>query len=231
MRRLAALVFIFCCIGTVQAQECVIKVGVDELKPHLSPDLDGGGPLAQNFAQAMASMGCDTEFHWIPWARAFQLTKKGKLTMTFPWGDSLQRRKDFVTSKPIWKSKLYVFHLKSTKLTLSSPKDLSKYSIAGVKGYEYFPKNLDADYGIIKVPSEDMLVGMLMKKRLDGILIWDVLVPNHPDLTKNSNITHDEYVLNQKAGVALFSKYDPNAKKYAEIFDAQFSQYLKDSLK
>lgn len=231
IKKLAWLIFMCFCVGAAHADECVIKVGVDELQPHLSPDLDGGGPLAQSFSKAMSVMGCDTEFHWMPWARAFKLTKKGRLTVTFPWGDSPQRRKDFVTSKPVWSSKLYVFHLKDTALSLTSLKDLSNYSIAGVNGYDYLPKKLDDKYGIIKVPSEDRLISLLLKKRVDGILIWEVLVSNYPELTQNSNITHNDYVLNQKAGLALFSKHDPNAKKYAKIFDVQFTQYLKDNLK
>lgn len=221
-----SLIFIFFCIGAVQAQECVIKVGVDELKPHLSPDLDGGGPLAQNFSKAIAAMGCDTEFHWMPWARAFKLTKSGKLTATFPWGDSPERRKQFITSKPIWNSKLFLFHLKDTPVKLKSVEDLSKYKVAGLKGYVYLPKGKDKIHGIMKVPSQEVLVNVLLKKRVDGILLWEVLLPHYPELTDNPDVVHSDYPLNTKAGLALFSRKDPNSKKYAEIFDVQFSQYL-----
>lgn len=230
VKKLVSLICMLLWLGGAQAKECVIKVGVSELKPHLSPNLDGGGPLAQSFSTAMAVMGCDTEFHWMPWVRAFQLTKKGKLTVTFPWGDSPQRRKDFVTSKPVWNSRLYLFHLKSTPITLNTLKDIKAYKVAGLKGYDYLPKNQDKFYGVIKVPTEDTLVNLLLKKRVDGILMWEVLLSNYPELTDSPSVTHSNYVLNSKAGLALFSKEDPNAKKYAEIFDAQFRQYLHDNL-
>lgn len=223
-----SLIIMFFCIGTVQAKECVIKVGVDELKPHLSPELEGGGPLAQNFSKAIASMGCNTEFHWMPWARAFKLTKSGKLTATFPWGDSPERRRDFVTSKPIWNSQLYLFHLKNSPIQLKGVQDLLKYKVAGLKGYSYLPNGQDKMYNIIKVPTEDALVSVLLKKRVDGILMWEVLMSNYPELKNNPNVTHSDYALNTKAGLALFSRKDPNSEKYAEIFDAQFSHYLKE---
>lgn len=228
IKKLALLILIIFFAVIARAQECVIKVGVDELKPHLSPDLESGGPLAQNFSKSMATMGCDTEFHWMPWARAFKLTKSGKLTVTFPWGDSPERRRDFVASKPIWNSRLYLFHLKDTPVKLARLQDLLKYKVAGLKGYNYLPKGQDRDYNVIKVPTEVALVNILLKKRVDGILMWEVLMSNYPELTENPNVMHSDFALNTKAGLALFSKKDPKSKKYAEIFDAQFSQYLKD---
>lgn len=211
-----------------KAQECVIKVGVNELKPHLSPKLEGGGPLGQSFSKAMSKIGCDTEFYWMPWARSLRMVKSGKITVTFPRVGTIEREKDFVLSKPIWKDELHLYHLSDKNIKLTSVEELTKYNVAGVQGYNYFPKNMENLMHIKKVSNENVLVNVLLKKRVDAILVWDALLYNSPELLDNPNIKKHSYVLNTQKGLALFTKHDPNSKRYAEAFDLQFSKYLKE---
>ncbi|MCG8616896.1 MAG: transporter substrate-binding domain-containing protein [Desulfobacterales bacterium] len=151
MRHLNKSLLMFACMwtitfsGTLWAQTITLAVG--EWAPYTSKT-DESARLAQNLVtKIFAQAGIEVKYVYVPWKRAYNLTKDGKYDGTFPWYRNDERIKDFRFPKePLIKEAYVFFHLKNSQFEWDTLDDLKTYKIGVMSGE--FSEKLLSDHGV-----------------------------------------------------------------------------------
>ena len=109
-----------------------------EWAPFVGKKLKDNGVGAQIIKRAFGKKDIKVKILFMPWEKAFNLTKKGKKgDGTFFWSKNEEREESFFYSLPIIIERNVFFHLKSKKIRWKQIKDLRKKRLGVVKGFSY----------------------------------------------------------------------------------------------
>ncbi len=118
--------------GSLHAAEPVV-VGVGEWAPFCGKKLEQGGVSMQILSEAFKRQGVTVQYKWMPWKRAYEMTRQGEVDCTAPWAmtsDAEDRREVFIVGgSPVMMSRSFFFHLKSKEI----PYDGTVASLKGLK--------------------------------------------------------------------------------------------------
>ncbi|WP_108650054.1 substrate-binding periplasmic protein [Dongshaea marina] len=118
----------------------VVTISSGEWPPWNSKELPGYGLASQIVTRAFTEAGYQTEYHFFPWAEAFDLAKQGKFDASISWGYSQQRAEFFDFSMPIFKTSIYWFYHADSPKKPYNWDDLTRNRpliIGATKGYIY----------------------------------------------------------------------------------------------
>lgn len=132
-----AILFMFIINFDTALAEETIRIATGNWPPYLSRDLKHNGIAAHIISDIFASEGFKVEFDFVPWARAYELSKKGDYDGTAVWLKKPERETDFYFSDPVVKEKHVFFHLKSFKFEWNSIDDLQGLKIGGIAKFSY----------------------------------------------------------------------------------------------
>jgi polar amino acid transport system substrate-binding protein len=122
-----------------------ISITSGEFLPDYSEKLKFYGLMPHIVTESFALAGIDTNWMFLPWARAKKLVKHGKFDASCCWAKSEERQKHFLYSDPVQSRTYVLFHLKSTKFDWNEIEDLQGIDIGATIGYTYGKEFNDAE--------------------------------------------------------------------------------------
>ncbi len=167
-RYLAIVLCLFIANTPVKAAEKLL-FATGEWLPYTSKNLDGGGVLVELVRSVVLEMGMRPEFIFFPWKRAERLVERGKVFAAFPYGKNADRLSRFQFSDNFFSAPT-VFFYRRGELPIESYdrfEDLRPYRIGGNRGYNYVQWFEKAGLKSHLAESQDQLIKMLEKGRID----------------------------------------------------------------
>ncbi|RDH43652.1 substrate-binding periplasmic protein [Zooshikella ganghwensis] len=144
--------------------------------------------------QSYHKMGYTIELNILPWPRALEFVKEGKVNLLFPAGKNSARQKIFHYSKEyVNEAKFLIYTLKNKSINWKGVKSLKGMNIAVKKDYNYGELFNDADYfNKISVNNISQGFKMLFANRVDGFAGYE----------KNW-----DYIISKEGNASNFKKY------------------------
>ena len=239
------LVFLFLVTGIISAQNS-IKLSNGEWEPYLSENLKHYGVASHIVTQAFQNAGIQVDYVFLPWKRAYEDAKAGKVHGSLIWSYVEERTQDFYYSDTVIISESVFFHLKSKNFEWSSAGDLKKYKIGGTIGYKYkFQEEPGGDALVLDEASSDELnFKKLLNNRIDAFPVSKDV--GYAMITSNflprevKQFTHHSKPYDQTKFFLLLSRAVPENEQIVKKFNeglaklkssGKYDKYLLDSNK
>lgn len=214
----------------------VIKVATGEWHPYTTEKREDKGCLLKMVADAFATEGIKIEPTFMPWKVAYKRTKAGLYHASVYWYDSKERREDFLLSdQNVSVEYSHFFYNKNKPLRWSDWKDLKDKTIIINEGFTYSDDFFDLtkkhNVNLYKVFKREQNLKMILKNRADAT-IFELKsglkeIENAGAEAQASIVPHKKPVFATK-GYVLFSKNNPESKKYLEIFNRGIKKLFSD---
>jgi polar amino acid transport system substrate-binding protein len=148
-----------------------IRLASGEWPPYLSESLPNQGFAAQIVTEAFALEGITVEYGYFPWARSFDISKRGDWDGTLIWSPTPERLVDFYASDTVITSEDVFFHLKNVPFDYNEMADLAGLQIGATLEYDYGPEFQQAEAdGLLQVErtsSDELNFRKLLAGRID----------------------------------------------------------------
>ncbi|MCG2582151.1 MAG: transporter substrate-binding domain-containing protein [Marinobacter sp.] len=107
-----------------------VVLGIGEhWEPYYSETLPNGGVAVEIVRKAFERSGYALELHWLPWARAFNMAKKGRYDGVLGAWYTEERTQFFTYTHPFLTTELVFFKKKGKRITYTTLQDLKPYTI------------------------------------------------------------------------------------------------------
>ena len=121
---------------TPRASAADITLMTTDYPPYFSANLPNGGPLTEIVVEAFKAVGHHASIQFVPWVRAMEFAKAGKVDGLHGAWHSEEREAWFVFSDPLPGNKVVLFKRRGAKPErFTSYADLAPYTIGIVRGY------------------------------------------------------------------------------------------------
>ncbi|WP_462158886.1 substrate-binding periplasmic protein [Pseudoalteromonas sp. GB56] len=229
---LACLFFSVCS----HAQQ-TIKISTSDWPPYIDRNLESKGFVSQIIKEAFAQVDVKVEFVFLPWARAYDETKRGNFVATSYWYKDKSHSKHFIYSDAITHEKLVFFHFNSLlPNTWNALEDFNKQVIGLTRGYtytksiwQYAQRHPDNTY---VVGSDEQNFQMMLLGRVDivpaqEIVGWQYVHTLFPpqDIARVRVMSP---AIDTPTGHLLFPKVNKDSKKIRSLFNKGLAK-LKES--
>ncbi len=221
------LIFLFILISSICFGQETISVATGEFPPTVGSKLKHYGFASHMLSLAFKTQGIKTKFIFLPWIRAYKITKTGKYHATSSWFCTKRRQKDFYCGKRVVKTDFYFFYLAATNFHWETLNDLKKYKIGLTLGYTYndeFIKMVkDKKLNIQEVENDKQNFSKLFMGRMD--IFPMELIGGYYILRKNFapeqlyKIKHHPKPLHNSTAHPLFPKTRKDSKKLLKTFN------------
>jgi polar amino acid transport system substrate-binding protein len=114
-----------------------ITIAVGDWPPYLSSHEKNKGIVAGIITEIFSAAGYDVKYKFLPWARAYDQTKRGDFDCTGVWLKKSERQADFYYSDPVLKEKHVFFHRIDVPFHWRSMNDLKGMKIGGIQRFSY----------------------------------------------------------------------------------------------
>ena len=166
-----------------------VILATGEWPPYVSADLEGQGATVEVVRAAFKAVGVDVEIRFYPWTRTMYEAKHDKaLAGYFPEYPREEVESEFLLSDSIGKSPLGFAKIKGRRIQWLTHSDLTKYSIATVRGYAN-GERLDA---MVKagdiVADESVSDTFVLRKVLAGRVDYGVIDINTFDYLMKADV-------------------------------------------
>lgn len=152
-----------------------VQLANGEWPPYVSPTLEQGGPISQLIASAFANEGITTQYTWLPWVRGYRQALNGDIAGAVLWSKSAEREKYFYFSDPVLEEENRIYFRKGFHFDWQTEEDLANFIIGANTGYFYNEKfaqlEREGKLNVTRVDTEKQLIEMLLKERLDIIVL------------------------------------------------------------
>lgn len=215
-----------------------IYISSGEWPPFIGSDLPNYGFVGDIITRAFAEEGYKVKFEFLPWARAYAETKRGKYDATAIWMHSAEREVDFFYSLPVSQEEFVFFYRVKKSFYWKTLTDLAPYRLGGVVAYSY-GKELDSllDSGVLAIERDGLAaknLEKLAKGRVDvvpeekhiGYYLINQEIPHLKHL-----ITHDKKPFLINNNYLLFPKSNIESEKLLEIFNRGLRKQLSKNEK
>lgn len=222
-------------IGSATDMPTIVLVGEDEWYPY-SAYKDGKlqGLAVDVIDAAYAAVNVKVQFKTAPYVRCMMLVESGQELGCF---DSLKDSKLIRThlfhSEPIFKAEIGIYAKSDSKEDNLKPADLKGKHVGVTHGYTYSDA-VDGDQLILRevAPTDLSNLRKLLLNRSEYSLVYtrvvDYLVNKYPGEFKDK--IRRVGSLNQSDLYLSFSKYRPEAKKFANLLDIGLRKIRKNGV-
>ncbi|MBG3877211.1 transporter substrate-binding domain-containing protein [Desulfovibrio oxamicus] len=147
-----------------------VLIATYDWPPYVEHNLPHGGYVARVIRAALASVGLEARFEFMPWARGMSLLRDGKVTAVAPAYRTVDREIECDLSAPFPGGPLALFGLTPNALRWSDLRDLAGLRIGVVRGYAH-TQAFDAAAFLSKEPANDELANLrkLLARRIDAM--------------------------------------------------------------
>ena len=160
------------CLATASATATEIHLISAAYPPYYGPTLTNQGPITEIVVAAYQKVGYRVHTEYVPWARALNTAKAGKVDGLHGAWYSTERAQAFVYSHQLPGNEIVLYKRKgSDPQTFTSYNELRSYTIGVVRGYRN-PPEFDAAHMQTDVADTDKTnLKKLAAKRIDLVLI------------------------------------------------------------
>ncbi|MGM0508018.1 MAG: substrate-binding periplasmic protein [Fusobacteriota bacterium] len=212
-----------------------VKITNGEWAPWLSENYKHYGVASHIVTEAFAKEGIEVEYGFFPWARSYDLVKRGRWDGSILWSETEERKKDVYYSDPVMYSDTVFFYKKGTDFDWETIDDLKGLTIGTTIGYAYQgldeyveEKNLDIE----QAPNDETNLKKLLAGRIDIFpLDKDIgyeMIRNEFDSEDFGKLTHHSKPITQKSYKLILTRKDPENKELMKKFNKGLNK-LKES--
>ncbi len=156
------------------AEGKTLKISTGEYPPWTGEALPEQGYVNHIVREAFAAVGIQVEFIYMPWKRAFEEAKKGKVDATSYWFNNSERSASMLLSEPLIQNRTVFFQrMEDPPIEWKTLDDLADYRISATVGFSYTEAFLKAiaerQLNATLVPSDVQNIKMLMSGRVELI--------------------------------------------------------------
>lgn len=149
-----------------------IVIATGEYPPFTDSGFKHYGLIPRIVTESFDLVDIDVEYKFYPWARAYELSKDGRVDATAYWYRSPDREQHHFYSDKLMEDTVVWFHLRQTDFDWKTLKDLSGYRLGAVNGYTYTQEFYDlveaGDLYVEFVPKEFLNYKKLLAGRIDA---------------------------------------------------------------
>lgn len=204
-----------------------ITLTVGEYPPLDSQFLPYFGLIPHIVSEAFALENIDVEYIFLPWARAYSESRKGKVNGTLQWLYSEERAENHFYSNALLEESNVWFHLKDKPFTWETFADLKGKKIGARIGFTYSPEFYQAiDDGVFEalfLSSTLQNLKMLYSRRIDAYIenldVGYYGVREFYDSEKAKHVTHHKKALLTNSSHLLFSKRNLKSDYFLKKFN------------
>lgn len=165
-------VIIVCLLWSVSAfAEDTIHIATGEFPPIFSEYIHDYGYKAHLISEAFEFEDIRVKYRFLPWKRAYVMTRDGKFDATCCWYKTEERTQEMRFSHPVEQVSTNFFHLKHTKFDWKNLDDLKGLRIGITLGYTYPKEFMEVGRkGLFKLdeaPKDKFNVKKLLAGRID----------------------------------------------------------------
>lgn len=229
----ALLVSVAALPAAAESMKITVAVG-DAYPPWVAQELENGGYATHLVELATKRAGHTVvETVWVPWARAYELTKTGEADVTMPWVYTEERAVDFLYTKPIIVLNTYVY-TKAGAPTMATKDDMRGKRLCLPNAYSTSGplKELMDEGALTRQSPPDMAscFRMLNGGRVDFISIAETEAPGAiaESGIDPANIARGAQPLNQQELSIIVGRKNPNAEKIVTFLDDQIAAMEQD---
>lgn len=152
------------------AGDSALIIATYDWPPYVEHNLPHGGYVVQLIRAALASVGLEARFEFMPWARAMSLLHDGKVTAVAPAYRTADREIECDLSAPFPGGPLALFALTNNARHWDDLRDLAGLRIGVVRGYAH-TQAFDAAAFLRKEPANDETANLrkLLAGRIDAM--------------------------------------------------------------
>ncbi|MCF6247540.1 MAG: transporter substrate-binding domain-containing protein [Desulfobacula sp.] len=232
---LISLLFMFLYCPSISSQE-TITIATGDWPPLLEEQAKHYGYANHMLKLSFATQGIDCKFIFLPWKRAYELSKYGKYNVTNYWLCTKKRQKDFFCGEAIITESYVLFHLKTMQLSWDTFNDLKPYKTGLTLGYTYTDefvkmfdnKELEGDW----VSTDTQNFKKLITGRIDIFPIPEsvglyILNRDFPP-EQRGRVTYHHRPIVTSTNHPLFPKSRKDSEKYLKLFNKGFKILKKN---
>lgn len=232
MKQLTIILFLLCCSAVARAETVVISTG--EYPPYNSESFTHFGLMPRIITEAFKSQGIEAVYQFYPWARAYEMSKAGKVDATAHWYFSEERVADHFYSDTLIEETAVWFHLKGTSFDWARLEDLGKYRIGAVRGYTYTKRFYELiQSGVLEVEfvsDDEQNYRKLLLGRIDAVPeVVDIglyLLHTHYPPTTVAAVTQHPKAFFKATTHLLFPRGKRGSERLRDIFNKGL-EYLR----
>jgi len=167
-----SLILFFAISGSAAAQtQQTVRLTNGEWPPFLSEKLKHLGLISRIVTEAFASEGVKVEYGFFPWARSYNLAKKGRWDGSVAWSYTEDRAKYCLYSDPVLETTRVFFYLKAKPFDWKTMDDLKNLKIGATLEYNYGKDFRDAEKSgkirVHRISEDEINFKKLLKGRID----------------------------------------------------------------
>lgn len=223
-------------VSSALAQETVV-ISTGEYPPAYSLYSPHYGYTNHIVTEAFALADIEVDVQFMPWKRAYERARMGRIPATCCWFYTADRQANFHASDPIINEGFYFYHLKSFDFDWQDLDDLSDLAIGGTREYSYtdaFYQAIDEQRLTVEWVNSDLQsLRKLLAGRIDIVpidkMVGEELLRSHFSPEERAQFTYHEKPLLDSNVHLLFPKTnDESSQDLLERFNEGLRQ-LKDS--
>ncbi|KZY31479.1 hypothetical protein A3752_00045 [Oleiphilus sp. HI0081] len=208
-----------------------IQIASGEYPPWTSQSLPGGGYINRLVSEAFKLHNIDVKFDYLPWKRALEATRIGNYHATSFWGESEERRQDFLHSQTIENIYFVFFYTKKRfngPFKWQSLDELGRLKIGATRSYTYndeFWRLYKQDRLRVSISNTDIdNLRKLISGTIDLFPISEFtgkyLLHRNFSPAEIESIGINTKALSEGKNYILFSKTQPDSQYYLNILNA-----------
>lgn len=216
-------------LATTTAKAETITFAGGEWAPYVGSNLENQGTITQHIRERFSSVGVEMNVEFMPWKRAYELTRSGKYIATYAWFDTEKRRAEMsFPETPVLKIGEYIVYNAETHPeagSFASLKELAEsgLDIVGIRSFWYEQELNDLGAKVHWVSEEKQAFKMLDAGRADVYLssdaVWAAGAEAHMDPARAALFKFGEVPMMESEMYLLFSKNHPDAAKFQALWD------------
>lgn len=244
-RCLRLILMVFTCLGSYASAE-TLTLSLGEYPPFDSPDLPHQGLIPRIVTEVFRLEGVEVEYVFMPWPRAYEESKQGKVHGTVQWLYSAQRAGEHHFSDPIMEESYVWFYMKKNAFDWQSFEDLKGKAIGARQGFTYNPEFHqgieDSSLDVSMLGNNKQNLDMLFNDRIDVFIeqldVGYFGISHHYYGKGSQQFTHHPKIIFTKQNHLLLSKQHEDSPYYIDKFNkglkrlkasGKFQQYVNES--
>lgn len=150
-----------------------LQLATLEYPPHYGSTLKNQGPLAEIVKRAFLRKGIKADIVFLPWSRALEWAKNGKVDGIMGAWFTEARTEHFIYSQPVYSNELVFYKAKNKHIVFKSFKDLVQDEIllGSVRGYAQIEGLEESGIYILYVNNDTQNFKLLSRERVDLVVV------------------------------------------------------------
>ncbi|MDN3608922.1 substrate-binding periplasmic protein [Vibrio ostreicida] len=233
IKRLPCGFLLFCTLyfsSGVSASTVVAAIG--DYPPYTSTE-DSQARFAEELVIASyRAVGYQVTLKRVPWKRAFEEVKVGKVDITFPWIKTPSRENDFLFSEALLTTQEIFLYHKDSHFSWSKLDDLKRFKVGATLGYAHVELMMSQGITPNVGKTDAFNIERLYKKRIDafpiGEKVGEYLLSKSPNEVREAITAHSKPLFKNLNYIMASKVTSQRSKTLLEKFNQGFEAIKQD---